>query len=204
MKSSSTPFSPLNPINGHTRDMVRGIAGVSHSVRLPRHVAERQARSAGQVIAGKDLPPARIEIEASDHSDGLSPGSGIVLAAKAGEHCLLGGDSLGDRGKPAETVGQDAAKTLLEEIDSQCFLDRHMGDIIVPYLALADGVSDVTLSRVTQHTLTNVKTAEAVAEVQFDAIGEIGRPGRLRVGGVGLRAKGSVASAKESLQTLDL
>ena len=79
-----------------------------------------------------------------------------------------------------------------------------MGDMIVPYLALADGVSDVSVSQITQHTLTNVKVAEWVAGVRFDQVGELGKPGRLRVRGLGLKPSQVVASPKESRLTPNL
>src|SRR5205807_1422805 len=110
---------------------------------------------------------------------------------------VLGGDSLGERGRPAEMVGEDAARKLLEEIGSSVFLDRHMGDMIVPYLALAVGVSDVSVSQVTMHTLTNVKVAEQVAGVRFDSLPEIGMPGKLRVKGLGLRREEVSVSPRE-------
>jgi RNA 3'-terminal phosphate cyclase (ATP) len=64
-------------------------------------------------------------------------------------------------------------------------LDRHMGDMIVPYMALADGVSEVSMSRLTEHTLTNVKVAEELGGVRFEVNGKVGEPGSLRVKGLG-------------------
>jgi RNA 3'-terminal phosphate cyclase len=94
-------------------------------------------------------------------------------------------------------VGEDAARKLLEEIGSSAFLDRHMGDMIVPYLALAAGFSDVSVSQVTMHTFTNVKVAEQVAGVRFDSLSEIGMPGKLRVKGLGLEHEDVSASPRE-------
>jgi RNA 3'-terminal phosphate cyclase (ATP) len=141
------------------------------------------------------------QIDFSDNESSLSLGSGIALAASANDKYIVGGDSLGERGKPAQIVGQEAGKILIEEIQSNAFLDRHMGDMIVPYLALADGFSDVSVSQVTRHTITNVRVAESIADVQFNPVGELGKPGRLGVRGVGLQATGADVSAKESSLT---
>jgi RNA 3'-terminal phosphate cyclase (ATP) len=94
-------------------------------------------------------------------------------------------------------VGEDAARKLLEEIGSGAFLDRHMGDMIVPYASLAEGVSEVSLSQVTLHTVTNVKVAEQVAGVQFDPLAQVGMPGRLRVRGLGLKREEVSVSPRE-------
>src|SRR5438132_706331 len=139
----------------------------------------------------------QIQIDASENDSHLGPGSGIVLCATRDNRSVLGGDSLGERGRRAEVVGEDAARKLLEEISSGAFLDRHMGDMIVPYLALAAGVSDVSLSQITMHTFTNVKVAERVAGVRFDPLPEVGLPGRLRVKGLGLRREEVSVSPRE-------
>jgi RNA 3'-terminal phosphate cyclase len=94
-------------------------------------------------------------------------------------------------------VGEDVVRKLVEEMSPGAFLDRHMGDMIVPYLALAEGASDLSISQVTQHTLTNVKVAEQVAEISFDPLPQVGAPGRLRVKGLGLRREEASVSPRE-------
>ncbi len=194
VRLKATPTSVLKNIVCVDGGNVLAITGVSHSVKLPRGVAERQASAAARVIEEKSLPRPQIQIEASENGSHLGPGSGIVLCGTTDNGGVLGGDSLGERGRPAEVVGEDAARKLLEEISSGAFLDRHMGDMIVPYLALAAGLSDVFLSQITRHTFTNVKVAEQVTGVRFDHLPEVGLPGRLRVKGLGLkRAEVSVS-----------
>jgi len=204
VRVSSTPSGPLKPIERVERGSISLIVGVSHAVKLPRHVAERQAWAAVQVIKDRGLPNPEIEIENSEDGAHLGLGTGIVLCARAEAGAILGGDCLGERGRRAEEVGQVAGQRLVDEIESRSFLDRHMGDMIVPYLALADGVSDVSVSQITQHTLTNVKVAEWVTGVPFDQVGELGKPGRLRVRGLGLKPSQVVASPKESRLTPNL
>jgi RNA 3'-terminal phosphate cyclase (ATP) len=195
VRLSSTPVSILKSILGTVSGPVNAVEGVSHSTNLPVRVAERQAAAAAQVIEQKTFPHPQIRIEHSQDASG--PGSGIVLRAVTSNGAPLGGDSLGERGRPAEVVGEDAAGKLLEAMKSGAFLDRHMGDMIVPYAALAEGVSDVSVSRVTLHTLTNVKVAELVAGVHFDPLSQIEMPGRLRVRGLGLRREEVSVSPRE-------
>jgi len=154
-------------------------------------VAERQATSAKKVLEEAKLPSPSIDIEVLDDRSQLSAGSGVVLSAENQMGNILGSDALGARGRPAEEVGSTTGKILVEEISSGAVLDRHMGDIIVPYLMLADGTSDVSISRVTQHTMTNVKVAEWLAGIRFNLEGEVDRPGRLRVKGTSSTGKPS-------------
>jgi len=197
VRFTATPTFVLKNIIGRDGGQVSELTGVSHSVKLPAGVAERQASAATRVIEEKGFPRPKFEIDASENGSHLGPGSGIVLRASRNSGGLLGADSLGERGRPAEVVGEDAATKLLEEGRSAAFLDRHMGDMIVPYLALAAGVSDVSVSMVTLHTLTNVGVAEKVAGVQFDPLPEAGMPGRLRVSGLGLKREEVSVSPRE-------
>jgi len=99
---------------------------------------------------------------------------------------VLGGDSIGERGKPAEVVGAEAAERLVEALKGGRSFDPHMGDMIVPYMALAEGRSEVTVSQLTLHAITNVKVTEVIAGVRFDVEGELGAPAKIAVDGLGL------------------
>jgi RNA 3'-terminal phosphate cyclase (ATP) len=177
--------SMLQPLTNNHSGPVSKIYGVSHATALPSHVAERQATAARKCLEDAQLPSASIDLEIVDDKRQLGPGSGIVLSAETQTGGILGSDALGERGTPAEEVGSNAGKILVEAVRSGAYLDRHMGDIIVPYLVLADGMSEVSVSRVTQHTRTNVKVAEWFTGRRFDVEGEIDQAGKLRVKGIG-------------------
>ena len=102
---------------------------------------------------------------------------------------------MGERGKPAERVGEEAALRLVGELEPKSFVDSHMGDMVIPYMALAQGVSEVTVSRITQHCLTNLGIAEQVVGVKFDVEGELGKPGLLRTEGLGLESPRASSSS---------
>ena len=177
--------SKLQTLTNDKPGSISRIYGISHATALPRHVAERQATSAKKRLEDALLPSPSIEVEVVDDRTQLSPGSGIVLSVENQNGNILGSDALGERGRPAEEVGSIAAKILIEEVQSKACLDRHMGDMIVPYIVLAEGASDVSMSRVTQHTMTNVRVAEWLTKTRLDLEGEIDFPGRLRVKGLG-------------------
>ena len=165
------------------------IDGVSHCVRLPSHVAERQAKAAKEKLREAGFSHVNVEAEtyAANQDPHFSPGSGVTLIAKFTSGAILGSDSLGERGKPAENVGEEAATKLLKEIASGASVDKHMGDIMIPYLAVADGVSDIQISEITPHTLTNIKVAELLTEVKFTIEGKLHVPGRISARGVTLK-----------------
>jgi len=165
------------------------IDGISHCVKLPSHVAQRQAASAKDKLSKGGYAPVNIAIETYPPTQDphLGPGSGITLAAKYSNGTTVGADSIGERGKPAERVGEEAAMRLLDELNSRAPVDRHMGDILIPYMAVAEGRSEISVSEITMHTLTNVKVAEMIAGVRFNVEGDLKRPGKISVQGIGLK-----------------
>ena len=99
------------------------------------------------------------------------PGCGIIAFARF-EHSLLAGDALGERGKPAEKVGLEAAESLIRELRSGAAVDSHLGDQLVPWVALAEGESVYLAARRTDHLVSAVGVAEQVMGVQFELIGD--------------------------------
>jgi len=186
---SVDPPRILKAVSLLERGELLGIEGISHSVRLPSHVAQRQANAAKEKLNVDGFTNVNVATETypPNQDPHIAPGSGITLLAKFSNGTIVGSDSLGERGKPAEAVGADAATKLIAELASKAPVDRHMGDILIPYMTVAEGRSTIQVSEITMHTLTNIKVAEMVAGVKFDVEGELHRPGRMAVNGIALR-----------------
>ncbi len=137
------------------RGNLKHISIYSHAVRLPRHVAERQAKAASQIIIDKLKINPRIHIEWYEPKTDphLGPGSGVLVEAIF-EKSKMGGDSLGARGKRAEIVGKEASETLLEDMATGAPIDRHMSDMILVYLAFSNKDSEIKGSKLTLHAYT--------------------------------------------------
>ncbi len=148
---------PLIAINAIERGGVRNIGGLSHSVKLPSHVAIRQAKSAEELIFKELGIKPRIEVEFYEATKDphLGPGSGITIYAIT-DNSVIGADALGERGKPAEKVGEEAAVKLLSELRTGMAFDAHMADMLIPYIALAKGRSCIGVSNITLHALTAI------------------------------------------------
>ncbi len=98
----------------------------------------------------------------------MSIGSGITLWAIFSRNkddidennpIRLGADALGEQGKRAEAVGEEAAQNLIKEIESKAPVDRHLADQLLPFMALA-GNSRIKASEITNHCRTNVYTIQ--------------------------------------------
>ncbi len=182
---SINPTKELSPMEMIEFGGIAGIRGISHCVRLPSHVAERQAKAArntlGNITSRIDIA---VESYSRDEDLHLGPGSGIVLWAKSNTGSIVGSDALGERGKRAEDVGIEAAKRLLDELAAGKAVDTHTGDMLVPYLALAAGDSRVGISRVSSHLETNIWVTEKILGADISLIGKEGSHGELVVRGL--------------------
>ncbi|MDG5758676.1 RNA 3'-terminal phosphate cyclase [Natronococcus sp. A-GB1] len=87
-----------------------------------------------------------------------SPGSALVIRVNHGTG-IAGFDALGERGKPAERVGEDAADAANRFLEGDAVVDRHMGDQLLVFLALAGG--RVRIPRVSDHVETSRALLEA-------------------------------------------
>jgi RNA 3'-terminal phosphate cyclase (ATP) len=126
------------------------VRGLSASSNLPKHIRTRQEQAALQTLRSSGVN-ARIEA-----LDAPSKGQGTVVFLWAEfENALAGFTSLGERGKPAEQVAEEAGRDLLAYLRGEAALDRHLADQLVPPLALAPGQSQFSTESVTQHLLTN-------------------------------------------------
>ncbi|MCE4625285.1 MAG: RNA 3'-terminal phosphate cyclase [Desulfurococcales archaeon] len=182
------PPGVLEPVNLVERGNLVGVEGISHCVRLPSHVAERQARSAAELIKRVLGVEPRIKLEYYERGSDphLGPGSGIAVWAIF-ERSIMGSDSVGERGKRAEIVGREAASKLIEDVKTGAAVDRHASDMLPVYMALARGVSEYTGAMLTNHARTVFQLLEImVPEADIAVEGEAGRPFRARIRGIGL------------------
>ncbi|MBI2002234.1 MAG: RNA 3'-phosphate cyclase [candidate division NC10 bacterium] len=159
------------------------LRGVSAVANLPRGIAERQRDRALRRLAaeGRDAEVAVTEAE--------SPGTGSFLMLVAEVAGLRAGFSaLGERGKPAEQVADEAVNALLEFLKGEAGCDPHLADQLVLPMALAPGTSRLTTSRVTRHLPTTAQVVQQILGCPMQIGGEEGSPGAVTVEGVGSRA----------------
>jgi len=163
---SVQPVRALRPLVLEEFGSVKEVRGISVCTFLEeRKVADRQARAARKVLAKEGLE-ADIEV-VYDRSNPVQKGSSIVLWAETDRGVILGSDAIGELGKPAEQVGREAAEGLLAELRARATADVHMADMLVPYVALAEGRSAYLTRALTDHLDANMWLAEKILGVEF-------------------------------------
>jgi len=107
--------------------------------------------------------PVNIDVQ---RTVGNSKGAGLSLVAVY-ENGRLGSNVLTTKGHPAKQAGEDVAKDLLREIGSGATMDVYTADQLLPYMAMANGVSEFTVSRISKHLLSQMDTLETFLDVRF-------------------------------------
>jgi RNA 3'-terminal phosphate cyclase (ATP) len=150
------------------------VEGVAFAARLPAHIPQRMTNRARNILRDLDLNPHIVPEIVS--SPGV--GTGLFLCARY-ERMQAGFLSLGRLGLPSEEVAEIACRALVAHHRTHAAADPHLADQLVLPFALAEGVSHVTVSRVTRHLLTNVWVAHQFGFDHLHVEGDLGRPGLL-------------------------
>lgn len=144
----------------------RPVSIVSVCSQLPPDVAKRQLNSAINTLQQKriQIGEARSAVEPS-----IGAGTSITIYSVDGvKRTYVGADAVGERGKPAEVVGKEAAEKFILESSAHTPVDSHLADMLVLPLSLADGVSTYTTPKLTKHLETNLYVASMMTGCAYE------------------------------------
>lgn len=152
------------------------VTGFSAVAGLPENIARRQMRRA--VFR---LEQYGLEASLREESWEGGPGTvvGIELDTKPVPTFFF---ALGERGKPAEKVADEAVDQVIAYLEAgPGVVDEHSADQLVLPLALAEGPSEYHVSKVTRHLTTNIAIIRLFLERDVTCEGEEGGPGVVRI-----------------------
>jgi RNA 3'-terminal phosphate cyclase (ATP) len=171
------PASPRSFIQTHRGPLLRlsGVAGVAN---LRDDIAVRMRDRAVERLGEHGLS-AEIELVRWP-----SPGQGAAIHLTALHEGTIPATfvGLGERGKSAETVADEAVDELLAFAAAlDAAVDPYSADQILLPLAFADGQSEFTVSTVTEHLRTNAETIRAFLDrkISIEEPRHEGEPGRV-------------------------
>jgi RNA 3'-terminal phosphate cyclase (ATP) len=138
------------------------IRGLSAVAKLDRSIAERQRRRAYARLEGRSID-SNIEVA---RLEAASPGSVLVLLAEFenSRACFF---ALGARGKRAERVADEAVDELQDFLRGDGAVDPYLADQLIVPLALAEGRSQFTTSRLSRHLATNAAVVRDFLSVEI-------------------------------------
>jgi len=153
---------------------------------LPEAIAKRQARRLSERLKREGLE-SHIRIEEWEAANRFaSPGT--VAAAtflQAPVPPLF--FAIGERGKPAEVVADDAADEAIRFREANCPVDPHSADQLVLPLAFAKEASEFRTSEITRHLTTHIDVLKLFLDREITLQGREGEAGTVTVGGSATR-----------------
>ncbi|QWV94841.1 RNA 3'-phosphate cyclase [Geomonas oryzisoli] len=173
------PAEVLAPCLFRERGRLNRLRIVSAAGNLPRTIAERQLQAALASLRGELERGLPMDVETREVQT-FGQGTFIFIKGEY-EHAVAGFTGLGERGKPAEAVGAEAAREFLEHHESGEPVDPHLADQLVPYLARGTGSSLFRTSRVTSHLVTNLLVAGYFLNLSCKLEGREGCPGAVAI-----------------------
>ena len=173
IKAEIHPIAALKPLQLMQRGPLLRIHGISAFANLSKSVAERQRDQALRRFREQGIKPYSIDV---DELAALSKGTLLLLLAEFenSQACFF---ALGQRGKPAERVADEAVDQLLEFLSSNGAIDPYLADQLMLPLAITNARSDMHTSRITQHQLTNATVIEKFLAVKYKFENPIGCSG---------------------------
>jgi RNA 3'-phosphate cyclase len=137
--------------------------GIIHLANLPDHISTRMKHAAIKIAMKHNLRSV-IHVDAAPSS---SSGAGITLWSASGA-TILGSTILGEKNISAETVGENAAYQLVQDITSGATVDRYAIDQLISYLVLAPKESVCLIRELSNHTKTNMWLIKQFFNVDFE------------------------------------
>jgi len=172
----------IKPISLLSQGDVVGIEGVALASHLKeRRVSERMVEKCNQVLKSNGY---RAQIEVIYDTLALQRGAALMLYAKTSSGGIIGADRAGEPRRTSEDIARYVAKSLVEDLATGATVDRYSADQLIFYAALADGVSQYRIPRLTEHVETNLW----LAETMLGARTEVNR-NLVRIQGIGYYKK---------------
>ena len=148
----------LSPLRLEERGELVRLLGRACVQNLPERVADRMIASARNVLPGL--------VAEKTVTEGACPGAGLTLSAEY-RGTIFGWSALGEKGMPAEKVGQEAAIYLRKVMDLGGTLDSRTADQIITYMALARGDSCFTVGKISGHLTSQMRLLPQFLPVSF-------------------------------------
>jgi len=150
----------IKPISLLSQGDVVGIEGVALASHLrQRRVSERMVEKCNQVLKSSGY---RAQIEVVYDTLALQRGAALMLYARTSSGSIIGADRAGEPRRTSEDIARYVANSLVEDLATGATVDRYLADQLIFYAALADGVSQYRIPRLTEHVETNLWLAETM------------------------------------------
>ena len=150
----------IKPIRLSNQGDVVRIEGIALSSHLKeKRVSERMVQKCSEVLESSSYSA---QIKVIYDTLALQRGAALALYAETSSGCIVGADRAGEPRRTSEDIGRYVARNLIEDLATGATVDRYLADQLIFYAALADGVSQYRIPRLTEHIETNLWLVESI------------------------------------------
>ncbi len=140
-------------------DLVR-IEGVALSSHLKeKRVSERMMQKCSEVLKSNGYSA---QVEVIYDTLALQKGAALAIYAETSSGCIIGADRAGEPRRTSEDIGRYVVRNLIEDLATGATVGRYLADQLILYAALADGVSEYRIPKLTEHVETNLWLVESI------------------------------------------
>jgi RNA 3'-terminal phosphate cyclase (ATP) len=170
------PCYRILPFQGLTTPAITQAHIVAGNAGLPPHIAERMIARATERLAELGL---NVECEQQSWLGGPGCMLGIELPTEPAPTFFF---ALGERGKPAETVADEAAAQVAAYVQVQPLgVDEHSADQLLLPLAFAEGPSRFRVANISSHLRTNADVIQHFLDREIRCDAPQGEPGMVTI-----------------------
>ena len=148
------PIGKLKPLNLTEQGKILHIKGIALSSHLKdKRVSQRMAAECRKVLSSYGY---RAEIDEIEDESSLQEGAALAIYAETSLGSQIGSDRAGRPGRSSESIGRYVAERFIEDVKTGAAVDRYIGDQLIIYAGLAEGVTRYSVPRITEHVETNL------------------------------------------------
>jgi len=154
LEISVEPTGKLKPLSLTQQGEIRSIKGIALSSHLKeRRVSHRMAEECQKILSSYSY---KAEIKEIYDGSSLQEGAALAIYAETSSGSIIGSDRAGRPGRSSESIGRYVAQNLLEDINTGATVDRYIADQLIIYAGLAEGTTQYSIPRITEHVETNL------------------------------------------------
>lgn len=155
------PTANWKPLELTERGKLRAVRATAIVSNLPLHIAERELD-----VIGKRLNLKAKQLEAVEETRARGPGN-VCFVEIDSEHVTEVFAAFGEKGKPAERVGREAAKAAERYLKSAVPVDEHLADQLLLPMAIGAGGRFKTAAP-SSHTTTNIDVIRRFVDAEIE------------------------------------
>jgi len=182
------PISQLRPFTlteyGNViKVVIRSVVGG----KCLRSVGDQMANAAQAMLAPAMGPEITFEKIVETDPQAICPGSSILLVAHTDTGCIYGRSAIAERKRERPVdVAKKACESLMDDLQYNTCVDKHMQDQLIIFAALASGHSRIATGPLTLHSETAIHYAKEIAGAKV-RVSKMGQGCIIDIDGIGYK-----------------